>query len=44
MEFTQGGGVVMTVAKSSLVLEEKEKQDQYPIFLELKANGHKKKK
>ena len=44
MVFTQGGGVVMIVAESSLVLEVKEKQDQDPIFLELKANVHKKKK
>ena len=36
--------VVMNMVESSLVSEGKEKQDQDPIFLELKANMHKKKK
>jgi len=43
MGSTEGEVVVMNGAKSSLVSEVKEKQDQDPIFLELKANVHKQK-
>ena len=43
MDSTEGGLVVMNGTKSSLVLEVKEKQDQHPIFLELKTNVHKQK-
>ena len=40
---TEGGIVVMNGAESSLVSEVKGEQDQDPILLELKANGHKQK-
>ena len=40
MDFNLGGVVVMNGDESSLV-SEKEKQEQDPIFLELKANVHK---
>ena len=40
MDFTEGRVVLMNGAESSLVSEVKEKQDQDPIFLELKANVH----
>ena len=43
MDSTEGGVVVMNGAESSLVLEVKEKQDQDPILLELKASVHKQK-
>ncbi|KAK6789369.1 hypothetical protein RDI58_013168 [Solanum bulbocastanum] len=43
MDSTEGRVVVMNGAESSLVLEVKEKQDQDPIFLELKAKVHKQK-
>ena len=43
MDSTEGGVVVMNGAESSLVSEVKEKQDQDPILLELKANVHKQK-
>ncbi|KAH0759938.1 hypothetical protein KY290_023431 [Solanum tuberosum] len=43
MGSTEGEVVVMNGAKSSLVSEVKEKQDQDPFFLELKANVHKQK-
>ena len=43
MDSTKGGLVVMNGVESSLVSEVKEKQGQYPILLELKANVHKKK-
>ncbi|MCQ7842166.1 hypothetical protein NP236_23545, partial [Salmonella enterica] len=43
MDSTKGGVVVMNGAESSLVSEVKEKQDQDPILLELKANVHKQK-
>ena len=38
---TKGLLVVTNGTESSLVSEVKEKQDQDPIFLELKANVHK---
>ena len=41
IDSTEGGIVVTNGAESSLVFEVKEKQDQDPIFLELKANVHK---
>ncbi|KAH0693675.1 hypothetical protein KY285_020772 [Solanum tuberosum] len=44
MDSTEGGIVVMNGAESSLVSEVKEKQDQDPILLELKANIHKQKR
>ncbi|WMV20158.1 hypothetical protein MTR67_013543 [Solanum verrucosum] len=40
MDSTEGGVVVMNGAESSLVSEVKEKQDQDPILLALKANVH----
>ncbi|KAH0702583.1 hypothetical protein KY285_016861 [Solanum tuberosum] len=43
MDSTEGRVVVMNGAESSLVSEVKEKQDQDPILLELKANVHKQK-
>ena len=43
MDSTEGGVVVMNGAESSLVSEVKEKQDQDPILLELKAFVHKQK-
>ncbi|KAH0733004.1 hypothetical protein KY289_004192 [Solanum tuberosum] len=43
MDSTEGVLVVMNGVESSLVSEVKEKQDQDLIFLELKANVHKKK-
>ncbi|KAL3380163.1 hypothetical protein AABB24_000674 [Solanum stoloniferum] len=43
MDSIEGGVVVMNGAESPLVSEVKEKQDQDPILLELKANVHKKK-
>ncbi|KAH0636311.1 hypothetical protein KY290_036738 [Solanum tuberosum] len=43
MESNEGGVVVMNGAGSSLVSEVKEKQDQDPIWLELKENVHKQK-
>ncbi|KAH0670582.1 hypothetical protein KY290_025996 [Solanum tuberosum] len=41
MDSTEGGIVVTNGAESSLVSEVKEKQDQDPIFLDLKANVQK---
>ncbi|WMV24386.1 hypothetical protein MTR67_017771 [Solanum verrucosum] len=41
IDFTEGGIEVMSRAESSLMSEMKEKQDQDPILLELKANVHK---
>ncbi|KAH0728063.1 hypothetical protein KY284_003928 [Solanum tuberosum] len=43
MDSTEGGIVVTNGAESSLVSEVKEKQDQDPILLDLKANVHKQK-
>ncbi|KAH0781716.1 hypothetical protein KY290_001314 [Solanum tuberosum] len=43
MDSTEGGVVVMNGDESSLVSEVKEKHDQDPILLKLKANVHKKK-
>ena len=43
MDSTKRGLVVTNGVESSLVSEVKEKQDQYPILFELKANVHKKK-
>ena len=43
MDSIEGGIVVTNGAESSLVAEVKEKQDQDPIFLELKVNVHKQK-
>ncbi|KAH0636443.1 hypothetical protein KY289_036358 [Solanum tuberosum] len=40
MDSTKGGVVVMNGAESSLVSEVKEKQDQDPLLLELKASVH----
>ena len=42
MDSTEGGIMVTNGAKSSLVLEVKEKQDQDTIFIYLKANVHNK--
>ena len=41
MNSIEGGIVVANGAESSLVSEVKEKQDQDPILLDLKANVHK---
>ena len=38
MDSTEGGIVVTYWAESSLLLEVKEKQDQYSILLDLKAS------
>ncbi|KAH0720291.1 hypothetical protein KY284_005321 [Solanum tuberosum] len=43
MDSTEGRVLVMNGAESSLVFEVKEKQDQDPILLELKANVHRQK-
>uniref|UniRef100_M1B792 Retrotransposon gag protein n=1 Tax=Solanum tuberosum TaxID=4113 RepID=M1B792_SOLTU len=43
MDSTEGGVVVMNRAEFSLVSEVKEKQDENPILLELKASVHKQK-
>ncbi|KAH0658244.1 hypothetical protein KY289_026992 [Solanum tuberosum] len=43
MDSTEGGVVVMNGAESSLVSEVKNKQDQDPLLLELKASVHKQK-
>ncbi|KAH0642176.1 hypothetical protein KY285_034832 [Solanum tuberosum] len=43
MDSTEGGVVVMNGVESLLVSEVKDKQDQYPILLELKTNVHKQK-
>ncbi|KAH0646574.1 hypothetical protein KY284_034458 [Solanum tuberosum] len=43
MDSIEGGVAVMNGAESSLVSEVKEKQDQDPILLELKAHVHKQK-
>ena len=41
MDFTKGGIVATNGAESSVVSEVKEKQDQDPIFHDLKVNNHK---
>ena len=40
IDSTEGGIVVTNGAESSLVSEVKEKQNQVPIFLDLKTNVH----
>ena len=40
MHSTEGGLAMMSWAQSKLVSEVQEKQDQCPIFLELKENVH----
>ena len=42
MDSIKGGIVVTNGVESSLVAEVKEKEDQDPIFLDLKANVHQK--
>lgn len=41
LDSSEGGVVVMNKTESSLVSEVKEKQDKYPLLLELKKNVHK---
>jgi len=43
LDSNEGGVVVMNAVESLLVSEEKEKQEQDPELLELKANVHKQK-
>ncbi|WMV32884.1 hypothetical protein MTR67_026269 [Solanum verrucosum] len=43
VDSNEGEVMVMNWVESSLLSEVKEKQDKYPIFLELKGNVHKKK-